>query len=180
MGFFLALVPIHPTQIARAMCLSRVFLHFLLFRLWHRCIRNSSRNHRHCLCCMCSFCCCCWCFFSLLFFGFLCTRFRFLYIYSIKEMELFVQWSAKVWALWIVIIQLVAGYQWWLIRLDGHRQCFTLTLSPSFCLHFLSSMAVWVVRIIRIMWMSLFTSTAHKKSQQPPLPPPLRRIYGVA
>lgn len=29
-------------------------------------------------------------------------------VFSIKEMELFARWSAKVWALWIVIIQLAA------------------------------------------------------------------------
>lgn len=85
-------------------------------------------------------------FSSLLFFFLFLCRLACAALFptfSIKEMELFARWSAKVWALWIVIIQLAATEC--LIPRSG-----------------LSS-----VRIVRIMWVSLFTFDylPHKKSQ---------------
>lgn len=96
MGFF-ALVPILPTQIVRAMCLSRVFFfpfYSSVFGIDVFVIRLVIIVIVYVVCV--GFVVAADGFFLLLSFDFLCTRFRFLYIYSIKEMELFAQWSAKV------------------------------------------------------------------------------------
>lgn len=59
-------------------------------------------------------------------------------IFSIKEMELFVRWSAKVWALWIVIIQLAASKMSHPLRLNAML------------------LELFNVRVVRIIWMSFF------------------------
>lgn len=106
-------------------------------------------------------------FFNVLFLFFLA--------FSIWEMELFAQWSAKVWALWIVIIQLATT--------SGDSSIWVTTTgaslsSTSLRFPFLSVFVEWVVRIVRIMWMSFFfTSVAHKKSQQPSPATTLHHTY---
>lgn len=106
MGFFLLWLLCWPV------CRSLLFLFWFFFLCSSSLLLFFTRHHCHCLCWRCSFFYCVvllpW---ASVFHSWILTECRSLFasVFSIKEMELFARWSAKVWALWIVIIQLAAS-----------------------------------------------------------------------